>query len=92
MKTLDIAKATASLAQYAREVGDEPIVLTDAGRPVAALVSVEEADLESLALSTHPEFLDLIERSRARYRAEGGISSAEMRRRLGLQEAAEGTQ
>jgi hypothetical protein len=30
--------------------------------------------------------VELIERSRARRRAEGGISSTEMRRRLGLSE------
>jgi hypothetical protein len=36
--------------------------------------------METVALSTNPEFLALIERSRAR--AEGGISSEEMRRRF----------
>jgi hypothetical protein len=39
---------------------------------------------ETLKLSTHPKFLALIERSRARQKAEGGISSDEMRRRLGI--------
>ena len=48
------------------------------------MVSIKKADLETVALSTHPDFLALIERSRARHRAEGGISSEEMRRRLGL--------
>jgi hypothetical protein len=45
-------------------------------------VSIENADMETVALSTNREFLDLIERSRARARAEGGISSQEMRRRF----------
>ena len=48
----------------------------------AALVSVENADLETITLSTNPQFIAMIERSRARQRAEGGISSEEMRRRL----------
>lgn len=43
------------------------------------------ADLETVTLSTSPEFIDLIERSRARLRAEGGISPEEMRRQLGLE-------
>jgi hypothetical protein len=43
---------------------------------------------EMVALSTNPQFMALIERSRARHRAEGGISSEEMRRRLGLEEKA----
>lgn len=49
---------------------------------VAALVPIENTDLETATLSTHPRFLALIERSRSRQKAEGGISSAEMRRRL----------
>jgi prevent-host-death family protein len=90
VKTLDMAEATASLAEYARDVGKEPVILTVRGKPIAALVSVENADLETTTLSTHPRFIALIERSRARQRAEGGISSAEMRRRLAVQSAPRG--
>ena len=84
MKTLEMAKATAPLAEYARDVCKEPVILTIDGRPVAALVPIENADLETVTLSTHPQFVALIERSRARQKAEGGISSTEMRQRLGL--------
>jgi hypothetical protein len=52
---------------------------------LAALVSLEGVDEESLSLSTNPQFLEIIEQSRARLRTEGGISSDEMRRRLGLE-------
>ena len=84
MKTLEMARATASLAEYARHMNKEVVILTDAGRPVAALVPIENMDLETLTLSTHPEFLALIERSRSRQKSEGGVSSEKMRRRLGL--------
>jgi antitoxin (DNA-binding transcriptional repressor) of toxin-antitoxin stability system len=84
MKMLELAKATAPLAEYARDVNKEPVILTADGKPVAALVSIENADLETVTLSTHPQFIALIERSRARQKTEGGISSAEMRHRLGL--------
>lgn len=84
MKMLEMTKATAPLAEYARDVNKEPVILTADGKPVAALVSIENADLETVTLSTHPQFIALIERSRARQKTEGGISSAEMRRRLGL--------
>ncbi len=84
MKTIEVANATASLAEYARELNKEPVVLTTGGKPVAALVPIENADLETATLSTHPQFLALIERARVRHKAEGGISSADMRRRLGL--------
>ena len=77
-------KATAPLAEYARNVNKEPVILTVDGKPVAALVPIENADLETVTLSTHPQFLAVIERSRARQKSEGGISGHEMRRRLGL--------
>ncbi len=79
-----MVKATAPLVEYVRDISIEPVILTVNGKPVAALVSIENADLETVTLSTHSQFLALIERSRARQKAEGGISSAEMRRRLGL--------
>ena len=49
---------------------------------VAMLVPVDSADLESLSLSTNPDFLAIIERSRARCKPGSGISTDEMRRRL----------
>lgn len=82
MKRLELVKATSPLASYVGRVKKEPVILTHRGKPVAALVGVENADLETLTLSTHPGFIALIERSRQRHRSEGGISSAEMRRRL----------
>ena len=84
MKTIEMTEATATLAEYARQVAVEPVIVTVGDRPVAALVAIENADLETVSLSTNPEFLALIERSRARQQAEGGISSEEMRHRLGL--------
>ena len=84
MKTIEQAEAKASLAEYAGQAATEPMVITVDGKPIAALIALENVDLETIALSTNPEFLTLIERSRARQKAEGGISSAEMRRRLGI--------
>ena len=83
MKVVEMTEATASLADYARRAAEEPVVVTEGGNPVAALVAIPNADLETLSLSTNPQFLAIIERSRARQKAEGGISSEEMRRRLG---------
>jgi prevent-host-death family protein len=88
MRTLEMAKATAPLADYARDLNKEPVILTVRGKPVAALVPVENADTETVALSTNPRFLALIERARVRRKAEGGVSGAEMRRRLGLKRTA----
>ena len=82
MKFIEQTDATAPLADYAAAIGTGPLVVTNHGQPVAVLVPIENADMETVALSTNPEFLGLIERSRARTRAEGGISSEEMRRRF----------
>ena len=82
MKTVEKQDATRSLADYTADIQSGPVVVTDHGRPVAALVPIENADLETVALSTNRQFLDLIERSRSRVQAEGGVSSEEMRKRF----------
>jgi antitoxin (DNA-binding transcriptional repressor) of toxin-antitoxin stability system len=84
MKTIEKSDATDSLAKYAEHAEDFPLVITEHGQPVAALLAVPNADLESVSLSTNPEFLALIDRSREWHGKEGGISSQEMRRRLGV--------
>jgi len=90
MKSLGIKQATAPLAEYVRAVGKEPVIVSVKGKPVAALVSLENTDWETVKLSNHPQFLALIERSRARQKEEGGVSSSELRRRLGLRPAKQG--
>ena len=84
MKTLEVVDAVAPLAEYARNLNDEPVILTIGGKPVAALVALSNIDLETADLSNHPQFLALIERSRTRQKSEGGISTEEMRHRLGI--------
>jgi antitoxin (DNA-binding transcriptional repressor) of toxin-antitoxin stability system len=79
-----LAKATASLAEFARALDGDVLVLTESGRPVAALVPIQDVDMESLAVGTSPIFLDIIDRSRRRHEQEGGISLQEMRNRLDL--------
>jgi antitoxin (DNA-binding transcriptional repressor) of toxin-antitoxin stability system len=82
MKLIEKADATNTLAEYAANIQSGPVIVTDQGCPVAALLPIENADLETVNLSTNQQFLDIIERSRARVRAEGGVSSEEMRRRF----------
>ncbi len=87
MKTIELQKATASLAEYSQDVTNGPLIVTKKGKPVAALVSIQQLDLEALSLGANPDFLAIIKRSRARQTAEGGLSSEEMRRRLGIKRA-----
>jgi prevent-host-death family protein len=84
MKIVEIAEAQATLAEYASGLTEEPVIITSNGQPIAALVTLENVDMETISLSTNPKFIELIERSRAKRRSEDGVSSAEMRRKLGL--------
>jgi prevent-host-death family protein len=84
MKRLALEEATGSLGDYVREAKHEPVIVTAEGNPIAALIAIEGMDWESLSLSTNPEFLAIIEQSRARYKEEGGIFSEDIRRELGL--------
>ncbi len=87
MKTVDVAKATASLADYAKEAKRGPVIVTSRGKPVAALVAIEDGDIEAVSLSTNPTFLTILKRSRARLEKEGGIPIEEVRRKLGLEKS-----
>jgi hypothetical protein len=85
VKRIDVSKATAPLSKYATRAGRETVVVTVRGKPVIAVVSLEGVDAESLAVSTSPKFLGIIERSRKRHADEGGISAKDVRRLLGLE-------
>ena len=84
MNTIEIDDAKDTLGNYAEKAANNPIIITDHGCPIAALVPLKNADIETVSLSTNSEFIALIERSRHRQDDEGGISSNEMRKRLGI--------
>lgn len=87
MKTLEVNEAVVGLTEYAQEPSKETLILTINGRPFAAVLPIEDADWETIALSTNPEFQAIIARSRARLQAEGGISQEEISRELGVKSA-----
>ena len=81
MKSVDISQATESLSAYAREARNGAVVVTQDGRPIAAVVPIDDDAWEDLRVSTHPDFAKIIARSEESYRREGGVSLAELRRR-----------
>ena len=82
MKAVEITDAT--LADYGRRSRKDTWVLTRRGKPVAAVVPISsEADLETFGLSHNPRFLEIVNRSWASYKKDGGVSLEEMRRRHG---------
>ncbi|HEY2991131.1 MAG TPA: type II toxin-antitoxin system prevent-host-death family antitoxin [Candidatus Binatia bacterium] len=84
MTKVELKKASGSLSKYARKARKGPIIVVKGGKPFAAVVPIRNADNETVSLSMNQKFLAVIERSRSRVKKEGSISSAEMRRRLGL--------
>jgi len=73
MKTVEMARATGSLSEYAKKARKETVVVTRRGKPFAAVVPLDLDRWEDFVVSTHPGFIKMIKRSEARYRAEGGI-------------------
>lgn len=80
MKRINLASADRPLAEYAANLRNEIVLLTKRNRAVAAIVPLKNVDRESLALSHHPEFLELIAQSRAEFTAGRKLSLDEMRR------------
>ncbi len=84
MKKIEMRQASGPLSEYARRAKKDPIVVVKGGRPIAAVVPILNADMETVSLSTNRKFLAIIERSRSRRKKEGSISSIKIRRHLGL--------
>jgi len=51
-------------------------------KPVAAIISLEKVDRESLSLSTDPEFLAIIENAREEFLVGKKMSLEEMKREI----------
>lgn len=85
MKAIELSEATGTLSDYGKARRKDTLVLTRRGKPVAAVVPVEDVDdWEDLVVGSHPDFVALIERSRRLYKPGTGIPLEEMRRRYGL--------
>jgi len=83
MKTVELTKASKSLSAYAHDLDEEPVILTVDDQPVAALVSLKNVDRESLALSTSPAFLRLMQAAREEIARGDSVSLEEIKREPG---------
>jgi hypothetical protein len=86
MKKIELTDATKPLADYVKEMDGMSIMIMYRGVALAALVPLDNADYETVSLSTNPGFIAMLERSRARGREEGGFSAAEVRKMLEKEE------
>jgi PHD/YefM family antitoxin component YafN of YafNO toxin-antitoxin module len=82
MRTIQMPKELQPLLKFAEASEQDTVVLTDKKRPVAALVSLRKVDRESLALSTNPQFLRIIQAARKEVRAGRTISLESLERKF----------
>ena len=81
MKKLALAKASRPLAQYASELTDI-LIVTEGNLPLAVLIPLKTLDRESMALSTHPEFMKLMKRARKEFDSGRTLTLDQMRTRV----------
>ena len=90
MKRIALENCSLSVQELAKLAETEPVILTREGNPILGVVGVDEAEVEAWSLGGNPDFLALMERFRGRGRTEGGVSLAEVRRRLGISRGTSG--
>ena len=84
MKAMKLPKELQSFLEAAETSREETLVFTEKKRPVAALVSLRRVDRESLALSTNPEFLKIIDTARREILAGKTTSLEALERKFGV--------
>ena len=84
MKAMKLPKEIQPFLDVAETAEEETLVFTKKKRPVAALVSLRKVDRESLALSTNPQFLRIIQSARKEIREGKTISLEALRKKFGL--------
>ena len=84
MKAMRLPKELESFLKVAENAEEETLVFTAKKRPVAALISLRKVDRESLALSTNPQFLKIIDAARQEVRAGKTTSLATLERKFAM--------
>jgi len=84
MRKIEISSASKTLAEYARELDDDFVVLASNNKPVAAIVSLKNVDPESLALGTNTEFIEVIEQARRECAAGQTIPLSAIKEEFGV--------
>lgn len=82
MKTISIAEAQANFKTVLEDSQKEKIIITENGRAIAALVPLEESDLETLALSENAELNQILTEAEERIQKTRGIKHDDFWRSL----------
>lgn len=89
MKAMKLPKEIECFLDAAETAEEDTLVFTNKKRPVAALVSLRNVDRESLALSTNPQFLKIIETARKEVRSGKTISLDALQKKYSVGSARE---
>ncbi len=82
MKTIELSTATKTLTEYVEGLEEEAVIFTSHGKPVAALVPLQDGDEELSSLSLNPKFLRIIAQAEEEFASGKKLSFDEMSRRL----------
>ena len=83
MKTASIADVKAKFSSYVKASKKSPVVITQNGKAVAAIIPVlHEDDLERLLMAYNPKLRAILAKSKAQIRAGLGIPENEFWRRV----------
>ncbi|MBI4483111.1 MAG: type II toxin-antitoxin system prevent-host-death family antitoxin [Acidobacteria bacterium] len=82
MKFVSVRELRLQTPKVLRRVSKgEKVIITNRGKPQAALVRLTEDDIDDVVL-THPSLLQEIDAARREYEAKGGVSLDDARRKL----------
>lgn len=71
MKVAPIYEVKNGLSRFIAETDNGPVIITKNGKPRAALVTLEGADIEAFILGHSPRFLALLDRTAQQAQAHG---------------------
>jgi PHD/YefM family antitoxin component YafN of YafNO toxin-antitoxin module len=87
LKTIELT-FDAELNRHVRDARRQPIILTRKGKPVAAIIDLPNTDVEAASLSSDPQFMAIIARSRKQAKQQGTVPFANAREYLKKKRAA----
>ena len=84
MTTVTLEQDKLTLRELAKLAKNGPVLVTEQGQPIVAVIALDEAEAEAWLMGQSEELMEIVEQSRQRLREEGGLSLEEIRQELGL--------
>ncbi len=84
MTRVTLEQKDITLKDNAKLLENGPVLVTEQGQPVMAVIPLDESEAEAWAMGQSEELMALVDESRRQLREEGGLSPEQMRKELGL--------